>query len=350
MRCKGILLDIFSLLLYRELNGPCILFDFYSGHDVSLVFVNITIINNLIVIIVIILTRCGTCCQPAGSTPRSCSSSTWTRTSSSREETRLLSSSCPANFPFNPCTLHIWRISPFRNKCQKVTSKEFMWSKPKNIYLHNKSSPLFLLPCKANVSLLFFPSPHFLFCFSNFFPPFPFQIFSSFSFFSYFPPTYIIPLQDRRTENFPSPNIYRLCLFQIFPFSKYFLSPNISLLLLFLWGQNIFLLQTFSFSKYFPPFPSPLENIFFQTPDMFLLFCLQICSFFSYRCLDSRAQKDANQLLWGIPLPPTPKKTAKVHLKWQQDCIWTKTWYRSWIRGCVCIIWKAIVSSRPLPF
>ena len=100
VRCKKILLDIFSLLLYRELNGPCILFDFYSGHDVSLVFVNI-------IIILIILTRSGTCSQPAGSTPRSCSSSTWTRISSSREEARLLSSSCSAIFPINPWTLHI---------------------------------------------------------------------------------------------------------------------------------------------------------------------------------------------------------------------------------------------------
>ena len=111
VRCKKILLDIFSLLLYRELNGPCILFDFYSGHDVSLVFVNIIIIIIVniinIIIILIILTRSGTCCRLAGCTPRSCSSSTWTRISSSREEARLLSSSCPANFPINPCTLHI---------------------------------------------------------------------------------------------------------------------------------------------------------------------------------------------------------------------------------------------------
>ena len=43
--------------------------------------------------------------------------------------------------------------------------------------------------------------------------------------------------------------------------------------------QIIFFLQLFSFSKY--PFPFPLETKYFETQDIFLLFLLQICSFFS---------------------------------------------------------------------
>ena len=151
-----------------------------------------------------------------------------------------------------------------------------MWRKPKNIYLHNESPP-FSFPVKSKyIPSLFFllRKPNmflfFLFCYSA-----SLFLLSLSKYFLHFLSSVIFllqilslsinfpsPLSPRRTENFPSPNISLLCLLQIFPFSKCLLSPNISLLLLFLWGQNIFLFlwrpnifklqafSSFSFSKY----------------------------------------------------------------------------------------------------
>ena len=73
---------------------------------------------------------------------------------------------------------------------------------------------------------------------------------------------------------------------------KYFHFPNILLLFLLLCKKYMFLLQIFSkffpfcfscppqnifyFSKYFAPFPSPLQNIYFPSPNIIIIFLLSL--------------------------------------------------------------------------